>query len=195
MTMKKWLSVILLAALTLGSASLTLAAWPSNFEGKPVKLLDGPNEGYFIWSDKDGLHLRVKTKGEAHVFSGRIYTNGNFDNILVKTFHDQDNFDNSGPNEIRFRLTATDKFAGIDFYVTEGQYVDFDLSMDGHKVDANRVFIGRDGWHPGDSKFTILCSDGERPERSRTVIIFDGWDRPEFGPGPRRPHGPRPAPW
>jgi hypothetical protein len=53
--------------------------------------------------------------------------------------------------------------------------------MDGHKISPMDVYVGKDGWHPGDYKFTLdrptsystypTYYEGDRP----VVIVNGGW--------------------
>jgi hypothetical protein len=190
--MKRWLTVILIVTATLGCASMAFAAWPTNFEGKPRLLLQEQDAAYFLWHDADGVHIRAITDGDQHVFNGSIATNGKLENIMTKTAAERDyaRLSNSG-GRLNFRLTAAANPAGIDLFVVGGSKVKFSLEIDGRKISPSQIFVGAEGWSPGDSIFTIsyrkdLDLDDDCHSHT-TIILGPDWFWWPFGP----PHGPR----
>ncbi|VBB06717.1 Hypothetical protein LUCI_1953 [Lucifera butyrica] len=199
MKIKNALIPVLLAILFCFTAGNALAAYSYSLklDGKPAAFNPGQSTGYFIWQDKDGLHLRTTSAGKEHVFSGSIHTDGAFEDILEKTAGPDDFFHISGNRgKIAFQLTTAGEDSGIDLHVDEGTYVTFNLSMDGDKMDPNLIFIGNEGWHPDNCKFTLRHDQDPDKPKDRTVIILGGdfwwWHfHPVYGfPGP---HGPGPG--
>jgi len=199
--MKRTVRFMLVLLALVCFSGYAFAAYSLKLDGRPDEFKPGKSLGYFMWQDKDGLHLRTTTSGTEHVFSGVIRTNGRFEDVFGKmTGKDDYSRVNRGRDEITFTFTTVGGEAGIDLAINGGTYVKFDLSMDGDNADPATIFIGRDGWHPGDYKFTLRHDDDqERDNDDRTIVIVDegfwwGWNSPHIhrhpGPG-REPDGPR----
>jgi hypothetical protein len=192
--------VLIFTLLMLCFTSYAFASDSPKMDGKPDAFNPGHSNGYFIWQDGKGLHLRTTTPGVEHVFSGTISTDGTFENVFGKSRGADDSFHVNGDHDkITFKFTSTGGSDGIDLHVSDGSYVGFKLSMDEEDVDPANIFIGHDGWHPGSYKFTLRHDgDSEKYRNDRTVIIVDGpywWDYPGYwGPG-WYGHGPGPGYW
>lgn len=192
--MKKGM-VLILAFLTMFCfTSYAFASYSPRLDGKPDAFDPGHSNGYFIWQDEKGLHLRTTTPGTEHVFSGTIHTDGTFENVWGKSRGAEDDFHvNEDRNNITFKFTSAGGADCIDLHVAEGSYVRFNLSMDGEDVDPANIFIGNSGWHPGSYKFTLRHDgDPEKYSDDPTVIIVGGsywwpfpvyWDHGYWGHG------------
>lgn len=185
--MKK-VTVFTLVLLTiLCFASYASADYSPRFDGRPDAFDPGNSLGYFIWQDQDGLHLRTSTAGKIHVFSGTIRTDGEFEDTFSKSADPDDSFRVSDDRDmITFQFTNMGDTSGIDLHVCDGTYVTFNLSMDGDEIDPADIYVGETGWHPGDSKFTIMHDDDPDYHYSdnRTVIVIGGpcwWWGPGWG--------------
>ncbi|HBF38592.1 MAG TPA: hypothetical protein DDW50_14895 [Firmicutes bacterium] len=182
--MKKWLSLILAATLMFYFTNLVFAFWPDPMEGEPTTLLRQHLEGYFIWHDSSGVHLKVEAAtGTKHIFTGVIETDGRIENLMTKTADTNDYSKLSDHDTLKFQLTASDQVSAIDFGIFDGQSVRFELSMDGRKIDGNKIYFGRDGWHPNDAIFSIDY-DNDHPDHHGHANIYLGW-----------PWWPGPGPW
>lgn len=163
-----------------------------NFEGRPSQLDAGKSSGYFIWQDKEGLHIRARAAEDQHTFSGEIRTDGAFEGVFGK-MNGKDDYvkvDNDR-DKIRFQFTTLTEETGIDLYVNRGTYVKFNLSLDGDPMNPGNIFIGSENWHPESYKFTIMHDEDKRTGNDdQTVIIIDGGFWWHWGP----PHGPGPGP-
>jgi hypothetical protein len=194
MNMKKWCTFILVMIMIFCFTNLVFAAWPTNMEGKPYTLLQHHSEGYFIWHDISGMHLRVATvNGENHVFTGTIETNGRIENIMVKSLDDRDYSRLIHHDTLVFQLTTAGESFGIDFNLLDSLVIKFELFMDGHKIDPHKIYFGNDGWHPNDATFSIYDSEGS-PGTEHIILDWDWWGPwpypdpgPNPGPGPRHP--------
>ena len=171
--MKK-ITTIFVLAFTLLAMSVTAFAWGPRMDVKPAAYKAGQNQGYFIWSDNNGFHLWTTTRGQKHVFSGTITTDGNRFDIKAqgledrKTSHpflaqlgkdrvgkDRVQIDNDR-DTIRFRFESSGKDSdGMTFKVVGGSRVKFDLYIDGKRINPSDIYIGGEGWHPGSSTFTM----------------------------------------
>jgi len=155
--MKKWRFLVLTLLVTLFFTSYAFAAYSSNFDERPAALESGKSTGYFLWQDKDGLHLRTISTGAAHGFSGTVRTDGRFEDIFEKyKGNNEDYFDVSkSQNKIAYNFTTSEEEEGIDFKLSYGSYVKFSLALDGEPIATEKIFIGKDGWHPARNEFTI----------------------------------------
>ncbi|HEY3423836.1 MAG TPA: hypothetical protein VGL27_03500 [Negativicutes bacterium] len=188
--MKRKIGLIFVLLTLFCFQSYTFASYSPRVEGQPNAWKPGNSTGYFMWQDKEGLHLRTTTAGTEHIFSGTIRTNGRFEDVFGKMSGSDDySRVNGDRDKITFQFTNVGGEAGIDFAVKDGKYIKFDLSMDGDKSDPANIFIGSDEWHPGSCQFTIR-QDGEQEKDSsdRTIIIVDddfwwGWNFPNHDGG------------
>ena len=152
----KRLSAFLVFALTLIALTGSAFAWPGSLEGRPDELRDN-ERGYFIWHDKQGLHLRTNNKGhQERVYTGVIRTDGKFVDV--------DDFRNERNDHIRvsrdrdtiwFRFSTAGGLDGLDFRIRGGDHVSFDLYVDGRQINKNQIYLGEQGRHPRDNNFTI----------------------------------------
>jgi len=184
---------ILILLILFSINSYAFASYSPKLEGKPSAFQQG-NMGYFMWQDKDGFHLRTNAAGTKHIFNGSIRTNGKFGDIFVKMpGADDSSYVNSDRDKINFNFTNLSGEAGIDLSVKGGTDVTFELFMDGETIDPEDIYIGSDGWHPGNSKFT-LQHEGVKDNKDNRIIIVEndfwwGWSPSYYpwrhGPGPR----------
>jgi len=190
---RKGVSTVLALLIVLCFSSFAFAAHLPRLDGKPAAFKAGDSQGYFIWQDKEGLHVRTTTLGKSHVFSGVIRTDGVFEDTFGKTNGQDDYFHVNGDrNKITFQFTTTGGTSGIDMHFKDGTYLTFSLSMDGDEINPNDIFIGEDGWHPESYKFTIRHGrEFDRHDDGGPIVIIGGpwidWG-PGPGPGPHR-HG------
>ncbi|MDR3560314.1 MAG: hypothetical protein P4N59_02570 [Negativicutes bacterium] len=135
--------------------------------------------GAFVWHDSSGFHLRATTTGDKHTFTGTVHTNGHFRDIDDRFFRDKDYYHQRDGDTIDFQFTTEGRTVGIDFDVTDGDYMGFEIYLDGNKISPQQIFVGRNGWHPSDYKFNL-----NRPpyppyyydDHDRSVIIVHpGW--------------------
>lgn len=152
----KRLSMFMVAVFTLVALTGSAFAWPGNLEGRPDKMRIGGAQGYFIWHDKQGMHLHTTTKGREHVYTGVIRTNGKFVDVNEFRTEAGDNVRVSRDRDtIWFKFSTTAGLDGLNFRVRGGEQVDFDLYVDGHQINRQQIFLGDDGHHPRDNSFVI----------------------------------------
>lgn len=153
--MKK-LTVLLLVALTLVAMSSYAFAWAPRDQGRPDAFRPGDSRGYFIWHDYDGLHIWTSTRGARHEFSGVIRTDGAFFDVQGKRLEGDDFFRvDRDRDTIQFRFETAGGADGINFRIDGGSYANFDLFIDGHRIDPGEIYIGDRNWHPRHSDFTL----------------------------------------
>ncbi|HBF39192.1 MAG TPA: hypothetical protein DDW50_17965, partial [Firmicutes bacterium] len=176
MRMKKWLTLILAVIFMFCFANFAFAFWPDNMEGEPTPLLQQYLEGYFIWNDSSGFHLKVATaNGAKHIFTGVIGTDGRIENLMTQTFDPDDYSRLIDHDTLKFRLTASNQISAMNFNVWYGHSMRFELSMDGRKIDVNNIYIGRDGWHPNSAAFFLEYDEDHVDYPEHEHIIFNWW--------------------
>jgi len=122
--------------------------------------LTGSPARYYVWSDREGWHLRTCSRGNVFgKFTGTIKLNGGTFNRLrqiglERTGRRRDKWSVSEDRRtITFEIWTTSSFDGFDFDVNGmDSKVEFDLKI-GDRKRPGRVFIGSDGLHPTGAKF------------------------------------------
>jgi len=150
-------SIFLILVLTLLACSSYAFAWSPRGEGKPDMFRPGEIKGYFIWHNEHGIHIWTTTRSREHVFSGVIRTDGKFIDVRGQRLEHDDFYKvDNDRNKIVFRdITAGGGIDGLNFKIVDGERVNFDLFMDGEKIDPREIYIGENGWHPAHSDFTL----------------------------------------
>lgn len=153
--MKKLTAMVIMVSILVFCSGYAFA-WAPQLQGRPDAFRPGHSRGVFLWRDGDGFHLRTATRGQGHVFSGVIRTDGRFSavrdageerNDFHRLSHDRDT--------ITFRYHTKGGADGLDFRVKEGDRLTVDLFMDGRRVDTCEIYVGKRGWHPRHSDFTL----------------------------------------
>ena len=180
---------ILLVFLILFSfPSMAFMSWRPLYDGKPADFDPGNVCGFFIWNHDGDFRLHATTRdGEKHVFTGIVHTNGQFVDIKDQNFDKNiDFYKLKNDDTIEFSFVTTKLDIGINFKIVDADYMNFELYMDGEKVDPRKIFIGSRNWHPDDYKFTLDHQNREYeydyPER--VMIVSD----PLFVVGPWHHH-------
>ncbi|SEI85585.1 hypothetical protein SAMN05660742_101243 [Propionispira arboris] len=196
--MKKTIVLILGLLFCFGNYVFAANSDSSRLDGKPASFNPGHITGYFIWQDKDGLHLRTTTSNEKHEFTGTIHTDGVFKDIFESSKGTNNTFNlNKDHNTIDFKFITTGGSDAIDLNLHRATYIKFSLSMDSVNIEPTNVYIGKKGWHPDNYKFTISEDDNlmEMGDTDTVIVLGDSpffgwWNFPEgsYGPGPYR-HG------
>jgi hypothetical protein len=186
---KRWGLYIVALLLISCFSSHAHAAYAFNFDERPIAFEPGKSLGYFLWQDKEGLHLRATSSGLIHTFSGTVRTDGRFEDVLRKDMsNNEDNFNvSNSQNKITFHFTAAEEEPGIDFMLSYGSYVKFSLLLDGKPIDAEIIFIGKDGWHPASNEFTLRHDEDYTKYMDGGIVYVIG-----RGLGRSGGHGPRP---
>lgn len=153
--MRKLFSMFVVSLLVLSFCSSAFA-WSPRIEGRPDSFDPGASRGYFIWHDESGFHVWTSTRGNQHEFSGVIRTNGRFHDTHGQRleWNDFARVD-SDRNMITFKFNTAGGEDGLNFRVAGGSYVDFDLFIDGHRIDRKEIHIGDRGWHPESNDFRL----------------------------------------
>jgi hypothetical protein len=131
-------------------------AWTGHVQGKPSNFAAGGTDGYYVWHDDSGLHLRTTDSSGAFKYTGVLHTNGTFVDVNPVRLEADDKVELvDGGKTIRFQLVTAEGIDGIDFRVDGGTRVRFALQRDRHPIDAANIFLGEDSAHPPHNPFTI----------------------------------------
>lgn len=155
--MKK-LSSLLVLACFLVTLSGTAFAWSDRSEGRPDQtpgqMFRGPSLS--VWHDRnDEFHVKSTNFRGQHTFTGVIQTDGRFYDIDEKETESGDYITvDRDRNTIRFRFTGRG-MDELNFKVRHGDTVRFNFSRDGHDMPTKEIFVGKNGWHPRDNRFTL----------------------------------------
>lgn len=154
--MKK-LAVVGAMLIVIGTFSGSAFAWSPSIQGQPAGYRGGEqHQGYYIWRDDEGLHLRTTTRGVQHEFSGVIRTDGEFVQVRGARLERDDFYRVSRDgNHIRFKFETDGGRDGLDFRLHEGTYANFELYLDGQRIDPREISIGDRGYHPRHASFTL----------------------------------------
>ena len=58
--------------------------WPATVQGQPERLHAGSTDGYYVWHDRYGWHVRTTTPQRSpHVFTGRIVSSDNIRSVTM----------------------------------------------------------------------------------------------------------------
>lgn len=180
---KKWFSAILVGLFIIALTGSAFAwSGKADVSGKPDEFSPNGRAGYYIWQDRNGFHIWITTRGERHVFSGVIRTDGNLFNVRGHNLEQGDSvrdygevqgrswFDGRDRNrgnrftiggrdihfendKMNFRFNTTGGSDGLNFRISNANYVEFDLYIDGHPISRKKIHIGEESWNPQSHKF------------------------------------------
>lgn len=143
----------------IGGAAL---AWSGGIWGRPASFEAGSTDGYYVWQDKDGMHLRTTDSSGVYTYSGVLRTRGKFTDVhLVKAERDDHVEVVDGGKAVRFQFKTAEGIDGIDFHVDGGRRLYLRLDQNGKRIDPANIFLGEDSAHPDHDPFVI------RRERER----------------------------
>jgi len=172
--MKKTFAFLLVFLAVICVPATAFMAWGPSYDGEPDALNPHHISGAFVWHDSSGFHLRTTTTGDEHTFTGTIHTNGHFLGIDDRFFKNKDYYHYKDQDTIEFQFTTDGRTVGIDFDVADGDFIAFEIYMDGNKISPLQIFVGHNGWHPGDYKFTLDRQPNYYEDRN-VVIVHPGW--------------------
>ncbi|MGZ4142031.1 MAG: hypothetical protein ACXVQY_05925 [Actinomycetota bacterium] len=143
-----------------GAATTTAAArcdeghWPATVQGRPQRLHAAGTNGYYVWHDRYGWHLRTTTPQRSpHVFIGRIVSSDNVRLVSMVRDENDDRIAISG-HTLAFRFVTYAGIDGVDFTVGCTNSVTSQLYEGGYRVPAWRIFVGYSGRAPH-NPFTV----------------------------------------
>lgn len=149
----------------IGGAAL---AWSGGVWGRPTSFEAGGTDGYYVWQDTDGMHLRTTDSSGVYKYSGVIRTRGTFADVhLVKGESDDHVEVVDGGKALRFQFKTAEGIDGIDFHVVGGRRLYLRLDQDGKLIDPANIFLGEDSAHPDHDPF-VIHRERERDHRGTT---------------------------
>jgi hypothetical protein len=156
--------VAALAALTgialIGGVAL---AWTGHVEGQPASFSAGGTDGYYVWHDANGLHLRTTDSAGTFHYTGVLRTNGTFVSVTPVKLDPADNLEVlDGGKTIKFQFVTHQGIDGVDFEVSGGSKVRFSLERDSAAIDPANIFLGTAAVHPKHSSFVIRRDKHQR---------------------------------
>ena len=135
--------------------SLPVLAGPKHFtvgagqlKGKPV-IEAGKQSAYYIWQDKDGLHLRWTAAEKPLLFTGRI----DLDKPLKDLSRVRQNVSgwakSHGNRIVLFSSTVrTTNIDGIDLKIPGGRKAQLVIDIDGKPPTPEQIFLGEKSANP-----------------------------------------------
>jgi hypothetical protein len=152
-------------AATQTGESLSIDGEPLNPRGRYSDTLVRQTPRYYVWQDTEGWHLRTASqRGRLIRFQGTIkVTGGTISKLrevgLERRGSGADTWTVSEDRtQVEFEIATTSSFDGFDFTITGADaQLEFDLSM-GKRQFPKRIYIGRDGQHPAETKFTLAAN-------------------------------------
>ena len=183
--MKKKMLVSALACLFVIMLSGSAMAWSgrADIEGRPDEFKPGEANGYYIWHDGRGFHIWTSARWQGHEFSGVIKTDGKFVNVRGSRLENGDSyrvnndtdehwfearygsanrFSLAGRDvscdqaEIRFKFHTFGGSDGLNFKLSDANYVEFELFIDGKAASRRSISLGDESWHPRAYNFKVF---------------------------------------
>ena len=133
-------------------------AWPAWTQGRPDGFSAGDTGGVYMWHDNDGWHIRVThATDDKSTFSGRITTTGHMVDVHAIALEKNDSL-LVGPDghTITFRFENYGHIDGLDFHTKCAPSIVFSYTRAGHRLPADRVFVGDHKVNPATDPFRIV---------------------------------------
>ena len=112
-----------------------------------------PDLGYALWWDKNGWHLRWRTGGETHSFSGSLsISKGSFDHVQTVKITTAKKI-RAKPRNLKFKTTLRGEIDGINF-TTSSLEIRLNLRIDGAGAH-DKTFLGPNGVKPSIMPFSV----------------------------------------
>lgn len=145
------------AALVLALATVGVGfAWPARFEGRPEQLEVGGDAGFYIWHNDDGVHLSTTGPGPERHFKAVITTDCELEDIDQTRLEESDRFVlRDGGKKLVVHFTTYGHIDNVRWRVKDGTEMRFKLSVDGHPIRPENIYLGAEGYHPPEPVFTI----------------------------------------
>jgi hypothetical protein len=110
----------------------------------------------YVWHDGYGWHLGVTHDGaEPVVFEGKITVDGRLIGVEHRTEGRDEARITHGHRQIGFRFVNWGWTDGVDFVTRCTDTIVISASINGSPVTPDRVFVGREGMHPGRTPLVI----------------------------------------
>ncbi len=153
--MMRTVLAILAAIALLGSLTTAAFAWPGGIEGNPG-LTTGSPEGYYLWHDTDGLHLRTHGPDGEHRFTARLQSDGTFSDIDTIRLEEGDRYEVlDGGHTLALQFHTFNYTDGVNFRVNGGDRLRLTLYLDGSLISTDQIYLGSLQVHPPSNPFTV----------------------------------------
>lgn len=130
--------------------------WPLGVQGRPHGLDAGDRGGAYTWHDSAGWHIRVTHPGmHERSVSGIIHTAGELYGHRVLDERGDKVWISRDHHTMAFRFANYGRLDGVDFHTRCAPQVTFGYTADGHRLPADRVYLGLTKRHPSTDPFTI----------------------------------------
>ncbi len=139
------------------AAPMTVFAWPGNDEGRPEQMGENAPEGYYIWHNEDGWHLRTHGPGDNHEFTARLHTDGVFADVDPVRLENADSFaiDDAGHTMV-ITFHTFDRWDGVDFRLRDdADCLRFNLKLEDKEISTSSIYLGAEGHHPAHDPFRV----------------------------------------
>jgi len=132
-------------------------AWPAWTQGRPDGFSAGDTGGVYMWHDAYGWHIRVThATGDESTFSGRIVTTGHLVDVHAIALEKNDALTvSAGGHAVAFRFENYGHIDGLDFHTRCAPSIVFSYTRAGHRLPADRVFVGDHKVNPATDPFRI----------------------------------------
>ena len=168
----RWL-LAALVALGLATAALAMSApavahaeepdapaAPDALGGVPEIRPDAPT-GYYIWRDEDGINLRTHGPRGYHHFVAVLHTDGVFRDVepVANERGDAVRVTDRGHTLI-LNVHTYGRTDGVNFRVEGGDWLSFDLELDGRQAPTDHIFLGSMRSHPDSNPWRVWLGGG-----------------------------------
>ncbi|HEX5416042.1 MAG TPA: hypothetical protein VFZ25_10280 [Chloroflexota bacterium] len=153
-------------ATALGGATIGLLllsggalAWTGHVSGESPANLAGSSDGYYVWRDVSGVHVRTTDTTGSYFYSGIIHTDGTLHAVQGYRMEPGDEVTRIDDHNLRFRFVTHQGVDGVDFWVGSGSTLVFDLRQNGQEISTSEIYLGANGIHPDSAPFRIWRGD------------------------------------
>ena len=131
--------------------------WPLWVQGKPDSFEAGATGGVYMWHDRDGWHVRVThATDDKTTFTGTLQTVGTFVGVKPIALEQNDALQvGSSGHAVTFKFENYGHIDGFDFHTSCAPSIAVSLARGGHRLPADRIFIGDHKAHPASDPFRI----------------------------------------
>lgn len=140
----------------LATAVAPAFAWAGYLQGDPDNMGDDAPQGYYVWHNDNGWHIRTHGPDEEHHFTARLHTDGVFTGVDPMHFEDVDRYAvTDGGHTLTVNFRTFDRWDGVNFRVAGGDCLRFNLQLNGEEIPTDSIFLGDSGRHPDSDPFRV----------------------------------------
>ncbi|HLZ08760.1 MAG TPA: hypothetical protein VKT80_09255 [Chloroflexota bacterium] len=160
------------AVALVGVIAAPALAWGERIEGRPASFEAGSTDGYYLWHDDAGLHLRTTDSSGSFTYSGTLTTKSTFTDVQLVLAEKDDSVQIlNGGKEIQFQFKTFQGIDGFDFRVVDGSPVELSLMQNGTLIDPSNIFLGQFSVHPDHNPMRIGETDNGSAAQPAAVPI------------------------